>query len=234
MATNLDNYKILYADAPYMVYEENSCIATNFQFTQGDRITSVDFIPGDESTPDVLNFVIEAAGVTTSTIVSQMIQTVTQSSANVTIQLNIGDEVVASDTIEYGKGTLHDDSSTVHIVNYIAAPYDNKENTAIPKSAYVIVNMPVYDSDNVFFGSFDSGKGIEPDLLTLHVTSKNIPTDPRRTFGQVFGPFMITNLQSTGVEVQVAVNNTPPVKSPLGKKSYGQDEIQKDTGNQTA
>jgi len=232
MAT-FDNYNILYADAPYMVYEENACISTNFQFTQGDRIISVNFIPGNENTPDVLNFTLEAAKQVPATIVNQMIQSITPSSANVTIQVSVGDEIMASETLEYGKGTLHDDSAVPHVINYIAAPYDNKENNTMPQSAYVIVNMPIYDSDHVFFSSFNLGKGIDPDLLTLQVTSKNNPGDPMITFGQVFGPFIINSL-STGVEVQVSVNNAPPVKSPLGKKSYGQDEIQKVTGTQTA
>jgi hypothetical protein len=226
MEINTDNYKILYADAPFLKYDKNACISTNLQLSEGDSIASVNFIPGGvNNEDDVLNFTLNTSDGTNPAVLIQAIQTISPTSKDITIQLSIAGQVVVSQSVEYGKGVLHADIAQVHVVDYIAAPYINKDNTGTLKSACVIINLPVYETDHVSFSSFETIPDREEDVLTIQVSSKNDSKEPTKTYAQLFGPFMLSNKLSSGVVVQVSVNNQAPVKSPLGKKSYGQDEL---------
>ncbi len=231
MTIQLENYAILYADAPFELYDSTACLSVNLQLCEGDTYTHA-FIPGTaDDTFDQFVFNITPSGNSGRLIVAEMITGLVPAKNMIQVVLQNNNTNVATHLLEYGQGTLHSTESVIHMADYISAPYHNLYIETIPKSAYIIVNMPLYLTDIVTEASFIPGTGDE-DTLLLSVTSADDPNEAHQTYVEILGPYELINTHSKGVELEVSVNGRTPVKSPMGKKSYGQDtDLKRHQGN---
>lgn len=220
MSNPTERYNILYASAPYIEYEKTMGIFVNLQICTGDTITQ-EFAPSPSAgEPDILRYVITPSGQDEPWIFipdPQLINKEVAQSLRVEMEVLLdGNNISFSRLCPYG---VDEDYFQLQVVNYIAAPY--KE---LLRSAYVIVNMPKYSNDVIEDVEFMHGGGLEPDVITIPVTSAPDPDSRIEKYSAVLGPFDL-NVEDAYFIVQVSVNKQKPVASPIGKKSYGQDTI---------
>lgn len=230
MTIQLENYEILYADAPFEMYNSTVCVSVNLQLCEADTYTHA-FIPGgNDDAADKLVFTIVPSGDTGVAVINEMISGLTPAKSEIQVILQSGDTIIATHLLEYGEGTLHADQNTLQMPNYIAAPYKCLYPQGSPRSVYIIFNMPTYTTDTFVNTDFLPGSE-DTDSLLISINSAENPNEAHIIQAVICGPYDLTNAQSMYVQLEVSVNGRQPSKSPMGKKSYGQDTYFKKSGS---
>lgn len=230
MTIQLENYEILYADAPYELYNSTACVSVNLQLCVADAYSYVFTPGGSDDEADKLVFNIVPSGDTGLVVINDFIRGLEPAKSSVQVILQSGETIIATHSLEYGQGTLHTDVNTLQMPNYIAAPYKTLYPEGSTRSAYIICNMPLYVTDTFGVPEFQPGIG-DTDTLIIRVNSAEDPNQAHAIYAVLLGPYDLTNAASMYVQLEVSVNGRQPSKSPMGKKSYGQDSLLKQRGS---
>lgn len=132
-------------------------------------------------------------------------------------------EPFAKSVVKYGGMSYMPlpDPLEMFMFKYASAAFGILRNRDEGSEVFVVVNVDVYEGDEIKPVFTANGGEDDYDLFELDITSKMQGKVKR--MNKVFGPYVLTDPKTTGLKAGTKVNGKPAQK-PVGIKSYGNDE----------
>lgn len=227
-------YGFLYGRAPWIEAGVTAGIFTTLLLgSEDDEIAAVNFKAGTQGI-DRVKIMINTHESSEPAIRPLCLYTLTpgHDGTNVSRQVLIelvdaetGKELAPPHTTIYGQDTYKPEPgpTELYMLDYVSAPYavffgHNLDTNKV----YIIINTHMREGDTASATFTPTAHGSEDEFDSFHVEVTSTEEGATVLESLVFGPFTLTNPDSTGVYASTSVNGRP-VQKPIGIKSYGND-----------